>query len=66
MIRGLGTRDAPTPEFLSLLLFQPDYLQALIQLGEADAARNAPLIDAFLRRNTLSANPAIARQVASS
>jgi NTE family protein len=37
LTRGLGTRETESPDFLSLLMFQPDYLRRLIDLGEADA-----------------------------
>ncbi len=36
LTRGLGTRETKSPDFLSILLFQPDYLRALIALGESD------------------------------
>lgn len=36
MTRSLGTRETTSPDFLSLLLFQPDYLRELIAIGEAD------------------------------
>ena len=35
--RGLGTRKTTSPDFLSLLMFQADYLRRLIEIGEADA-----------------------------
>ena len=35
--RGLGTRQTRSPDFLSMLMFQPDYLTRLIEIGEADA-----------------------------
>jgi NTE family protein len=37
LTRGLGTRETSRPDFLSLLMFQPQYLQKLIEIGEADA-----------------------------
>jgi len=37
MTRGLGTRDTASPDLLSLLMFQPDYIRALIEVGERDA-----------------------------
>lgn len=37
LTRGLGTRETTSPDFLSLLMFQPDYLKRLLALGEADA-----------------------------
>ncbi len=46
--RGFGTRDTKSPDSLSLLMFQPDYLDRLIQLGEKDAEENADQIEEFL------------------
>ena len=37
MTRGLGTRDTKSPDLLSLLMFQPDYIRALMEVGERDA-----------------------------
>lgn len=37
MTRGLGTREASSPDLLSLLMFEPKYLQRLIEIGEGDA-----------------------------
>lgn len=48
LTRGLGTRETRSPDFLSLILFQPDYLRALIEMGEADAHERAQEIAAFL------------------
>lgn len=49
LTRGLGTREARTSDFLSLILFQPDYLRAVIELGEKDAESRAGEVEAFLR-----------------
>ncbi len=37
LTRGLGTRETESPDFLSMVMFQPDYLKRLIEIGEADA-----------------------------
>jgi NTE family protein len=37
MIRGLGTGETRSNDLLSLLMFQPDYLKRLIELGQEDA-----------------------------
>jgi NTE family protein len=37
LTRGLGTRETTSPDYLSLLMFEPAYLQRLIEIGEADA-----------------------------
>lgn len=37
LTRGLGTRETASPDLLSLLMFQRDYVAELIRVGEADA-----------------------------
>jgi NTE family protein len=37
LTRSLGTRETTTPDFLSMLMFQPDYLTRLLEIGEHDA-----------------------------
>jgi len=51
LTRGLGTRQTHSPDFLSLILFQPDYLRTLIKVGEADAAAQSDKILEFLSEN---------------
>ena len=48
MTRGLGTRETSSPDILSMLLFQKDYLTRLIEIGEADAEARADEIEQFL------------------
>jgi len=36
LTRSLGTRETSNADFLSLLMFVPEYLQKLIEVGEAD------------------------------
>jgi NTE family protein len=55
LTRGLGTRQTKSPDFLSMVLFQPDYISRLIELGEADAEARADEIHAFIRAGTASA-----------
>jgi NTE family protein len=42
LTRSLGTKETTTPDFLSYLMFQPDYLERLIRMGEADAEARLP------------------------
>jgi len=49
LTRGLGTREAASPDALSLVLFQPDYLRRLMDQGEADAEARRDEIEEFLR-----------------
>ena len=37
LTRSLGTKETETSDFLSMVMFQPDYLHCLIEMGEADA-----------------------------
>jgi NTE family protein len=51
LTRGLGTRQTASPDILSLLMFQENYLGRLIELGEADAEARTPEIEKFLNGN---------------
>jgi NTE family protein len=48
LTRGLGTRRTSSPDILSLVMFQEDYLRRLIELGEADAEADSDRIDKFM------------------
>lgn len=50
LTRGLGTQKTASPDIISLILFQPDYLKALIELGEQDAIAAGDAIQRFLDR----------------
>ncbi|MSR35234.1 MAG: patatin [Gemmatimonadetes bacterium] len=49
LTRSLGTQEISSPDFLSFILFQHDYLCTLMDLGEKDAMARADEIDAFIR-----------------
>jgi NTE family protein len=45
LTRSLGTRETSNADFMSLFMFVPEYLQRLIEIGEADAdARIADIL----------------------
>ena len=48
LTRGLGTRETRSNDMLSLLMFQPDYVRRLLDMGEADAKARLPEIRRFL------------------
>jgi NTE family protein len=48
LTRGLGTKETDSPDILSLVLFQPDYLRALMEIGAKDATARADEIADFL------------------
>jgi NTE family protein len=41
LVRSLGTRETNTSDFLSMVMFQPDYMARLIEIGEADGETRA-------------------------
>ena len=49
LTRSLGSRETTSPDVLSLLAFDPEYVGALIDIGETDAESHATEIRAFLR-----------------
>lgn len=48
LTRGLGTRETKSPDVLSLILFQPDYVRTLVEFGEEDAEARSDEIGEFL------------------
>ena len=52
LTRGLGTHEVRSPDFLSLLMFQSDYLTALIEIGEKDAEANISELEAWMAPGT--------------
>ena len=48
LLRSAGTRETTNPDLLSLLMFDPEYLKALMDIGEADAEARADEIRALL------------------
>jgi len=48
LTRGLGTRETRSNDMLSLVMFQPDYVKRLLELGEADAEKRRADFERFL------------------
>lgn len=48
MIRGLGTREVQSPDLLSMLMFQPDYIARIVDVGYADAEARAHELTALI------------------
>lgn len=48
MIRGLGTRETKSPDVLAMLMFEPEYLQRLMDLGEDDAEARREDLEMFI------------------
>ena len=52
LTRGLGTQATRSNDLLSLVMFQPDYLKRLVDLGREDAEARLDEIVTFLRHAT--------------
>ncbi len=61
MTRGLGTQETRSNDILSVLLFQPDYLRRLLDLGYADAEARREEIAGFFATRPLCPDPATSR-----
>ncbi len=48
LTRSLGSRETTSPDLLSLLMFQPDYIQRLLEIGAADAVAAGGRLAALL------------------
>jgi NTE family protein len=48
LLRGLGSKETNGSDFLSMLMFEPEYLTRLIEIGEADGEARMPEIEALL------------------
>jgi len=46
--RALGAKETRSPDFVSLLLFEPGYTRRLIEIGEADIESRLPELREFL------------------
>ena len=50
LLNRFGGSQSGSDDFLSTLMFHPDYVQRLIEIGESDAAAHSEQIDAFLNQ----------------
>jgi NTE family protein len=48
LVRALGAKETDSPDFISLLMFEPTFTQRIIELGESDVASRLAEIRAFL------------------
>ncbi|MEM1247275.1 MAG: patatin-like phospholipase family protein [Acidobacteriota bacterium] len=46
--RGLGTRRTASPDILSMLMFQEDYMEAVVEIGRRDGREAAPRVERLL------------------
>jgi len=48
LMRGTGTQETKSPESLSMVMFEHDYIRDVIAMGEEDAEKRMPELVAFL------------------
>lgn len=48
LVRALGAKETESPDFISLLMFQPEYTRRIIEIGEMDVDLRLDDIRAFL------------------
>ena len=48
LVRALGTKETDSPDFVSLLMFEPEYTKRIIEIGESDVELRLPEIRSFL------------------
>lgn len=48
LVRAMGVKETESPDFVSLLMFEPTFTQRIIALGEADVGSRLDEIRAFL------------------
>jgi NTE family protein len=48
LVRALGAKETESPDFLSLLMFIPEFTRRIIEIGEADVTSRLAEIRAFL------------------
>jgi NTE family protein len=63
LTRGLGTKQTRSPDLLSLLLFQRDYVEALIEIGERDAEERAEELCALVAPRATGAGPSASEAI---
>jgi NTE family protein len=63
LLSAVQWRTDPPPDWLSMLLFEPTYLQALLEIGYNDAKRQRSRIEAFFERRASEASPQASESV---
>jgi NTE family protein len=56
LVRALGANETESPDFVSLLLFEPSYTKRIIEVGEMDVESRLDEISAFLGGESASAS----------
>jgi NTE family protein len=48
LVRALGAKETESPDFMSMLMFEPTFTRRIIEIGEADVETRLPEIRTFL------------------
>jgi len=48
LVRSLGAKETESPDFISLLMFEPEYTRRIIEIGQADVETRLSEIREFL------------------
>jgi NTE family protein len=59
LTRAMGTRETESPDFISMLMFVPQYTSILMEIGENDVASRLDELSAFLGEPAASAISAV-------
>jgi NTE family protein len=59
LTRALGTRETESPDFISMLMFEPHYTTLLIKIGENDVASRLDELRTFLGQPSVPAISAV-------
>jgi NTE family protein len=59
LTRALGTRETEAPDFISMLMFVPDYTSRLIEIGENDVSARLDELRGFLGETARTAISAV-------
>jgi len=63
LLSAVQWRSDPPPDWMSMLLFEPSYLQALLEIGYNDAKRQHSRIEAFFERTASAPSPQASESV---
>jgi NTE family protein len=55
LVRAMGVKETDSPDFISMLMFEPTFTRRIIDLGEADVEARLPDIRAFLAEDAMAA-----------
>lgn len=56
VVRSLGTKETDSPDFVSMLMFEPEYTRRIIAIGQADVEERLPEIRDFLGEELMFAS----------